>query len=391
MTMHDFALSVYGRIGRAAVGFLLICVSGFASMWTIEAVDTSGAGKFSSMKIDRQGNVHLAYSIEDGNRNPLKYAYWDHALKRWFVMQIAEGAAACSLTLDSKERPRISWADFGTSSGAKLRYAFWDGAVWKKQALPLNSDVIAYYNSIVLDASDNPTISFYEYRGAKDSDVHIRLRTVAFNGQVWEVKTVDGQEGSGKFNSMATDGKGHIYLAYANVSAGTTGLRFAEWDGTAWKLDVVDDMARNNGDIVGYSVAIALDKANNPHVTYMNQSSSILKYAVRLNGKWIVQSITSVAGVGYPDRNSIAISEDGRPFIGYYDAGKGQLKVAYRQGAAWVVETPDGGGGGFTSSIQIHGHELWISYSDSSNGALKVAHTALPGEQPKPLEASRPQ
>ena len=169
----------------------------------LELVDQRGAGRFSSMKIDADGNVHVAYSLEDGNTNPLNYAFRDQRLNRWFVMPVAQGAATCSLALDSKQRPHIAFVDFGTASGSKLRYARWDGSRWITQPIPLNSDIIAYYTSIVLDENDNPSISFYEYRGPKESELHIRLRVVRWDGQRWGVRTVDAQEGSGKFNSIA--------------------------------------------------------------------------------------------------------------------------------------------------------------------------------------------
>lgn len=364
---------------RLASLALLLPASLCASVWLTEVVDTAGAGKFTSMRVDSHGNIHLAYSIEDGSRNPLKYAFRDVSLKRWFTMKVAEGAAACSLALDSNQRPRISWTDFGTMSGSKLRYAQWTGSAWRVQPIPLNSDVIAYYNSIVLDAEDNAAISFYEYRGPKETDLHIRMRIVQWDGQVWGVKTVDPTEGSGKFNSMAIDRRGRIHLAYANVSSGTEGLRYALWDGKRWKAEVVDDAARNGGGVVGQAVSVALDKEDNPHITYMNVSSPSMKYAVRRNGRWSVETVDTVSSVGYPDRNGIAVSEDGGPFISYYDAGRGHLKVAYQDRGKWLVETVDENAVGFTSSVQIHGGELWVSYADLANGAIRVSHTSLPG------------
>jgi hypothetical protein len=240
---------------------LILCsaVPSRAGDWRVESVDNSGPGRSSSLKIDSRGNAHLAFTVEDGNNHPLKYAMWDGGIKRWFVMPVDQGVSTCSLALDSKQRPHIAYVDYGTGSGAKLRYAQWDGSAWKKQAIPLNSDVIAYYTSIALDAQDKPSISFYEYRGPRDTEVRIRMRVVTWTGELWKVGTVDGQEGSGKFNAMAVDGQGRIHLAYANVSAGTAGMRYAAWNGKSWTLEVVEGTAENNGETVGYSVAIAID------------------------------------------------------------------------------------------------------------------------------------
>jgi hypothetical protein len=384
------------RVATFLAAFLLTPAFLQAATWRGEVVDASGPGKFSSLRLDASGNVHVAYVVDDGKRYPLKYAFWDHGLNKWFVMTVAENSGPCSLTLDSKQRPHISYVDFGTSSGSKLRYAHWDGTAWISKAIPLNSDVIGYYNSIVLDASDRPSISFYEYRGPKDTEIRLRLRVVNWTGESWQVRTVDSQEGSGKFNSMAIDDKGNKYLAYANVSSGTAGVRYAFWGGSSWKPEIVDGADQNGGASVGYSVCLALDFKGNPHLAYMNESSPMIKYATRSSdskGQWHVQTIEPLSGVAYPDRNSIALDAEGTPFIGYYDSGRGVLKVAHPEGARWLVEVVDSNASGFTSSLQISKEFVWVSYSDDANGGLKVARREVipkqisatpkePGNQP---------
>jgi len=381
------------NILRTVMGLMLLLAgSAGAASWQVEVVDGTGPGKYSSLKIDKDGNAHVAYVIEDGNQFPLKYGFWDHALKRWFIMKVAAGASFCSLALDSKQRPHISYADFGTGSGSKLHYAYWDGNTWKQQAIPLNSDVIGYYTSLVLDTQDQPRISFYEYRGPVGTEVKIRMREVLWNGKFWQVRTVDEQEGSGKFNAMAIDMHGHIHLAYANVSAMAAGMRYAFWDGAAWKAEVIDGQEQNNGESVGYSANIAVDNNGDPHVTYMNESKPMVKYAVRKEGKWQIQVVDRISAAGYPDRNSIALDENGMPYIGYYDAGRGELVVAHREGGRWVGEIVDSNASGFTSSLQIDRGSIWISYTDETSRAIKVARREI-GEHvtavgPRLLESS---
>ncbi len=344
--------------------------------WRVEVVDQSGAGRFTSLKADRSGNLHLAYVVADG-RNTLKYAFRDRNLGRWFTMPLAVKASFCSLVLDSKERPRIAYADEGTISGAKLRYVNWDGQSWQSRAIPVSSDVVGYYTSIVLDSQDNPSISFYEYRGPRGSDIRIRLRVVSWTGQYWESRLVDSDEGSGKFNAMAIDPQGRLHLAYANVTTATAGMRYAYWDGRVWNLEHVEGQAENNGEYVGYSAIVALDEAGTPHLSYMNTSSPGVKYAVRRDGLWHTELVDTVSRVGYPDRNSLVVDASGRPFIGYYDAGVGLLKLARREAQGWVSEVVDGDGCGFTSSLQIDHGTIWISYTDGANGGVKVAYKEL--------------
>ena len=183
----------------------------------VEVVDQSGSARFTSMKIDANGNVHVAY-IPEGDGPPLKYAFWDHRLQNWFTMTVAKYASFCALTLDSKQRPHISFTDPGMGKGAKLRYVYWDGKTWEAQPVsPANDSIVGYYTSIALDGNDNPAFSYYDYVGPGGADNTLRLRSVFRANSHWEVHLVDRTRGSGKFNSIAMDSKGRPRIAYANV------------------------------------------------------------------------------------------------------------------------------------------------------------------------------
>jgi hypothetical protein len=351
----------------------LVCVVSAteSSPWRIETVDASGSGESTSMKIDKDGNAHICYVF--GRGTALKYAFWDHLLNRWFVMVVDAYPNACSLALDSKQRPHISYADYGTGDGARLHYAHWDGTSWKKAPVPLNAVKIAAYSSIGLDAEDKPTIAYYEYRGPRGTDFKIRLRSVRWTGKEWEVRTVDAEEGSGKANHMTTDPQGNFHLVYANVGVGD--MRYAYWDGKKWSLEMVEGRRQSGGHYVGQSCAVTVDREGNPHVTYMNASTLQIKYAVRKAGRWVKHQVVDqlTGSTDDFDRNSIVVDDTGRPWISYYDVGQGILKLAHLEGDKWVIETVDGNGSGFTSSMQIDRGKMWISYADFVSNSLKVA------------------
>lgn len=372
------------KIGAVvAITFALLLGAGrvVASDWQIDKLDDGGIGKFSSMMPDKYGNLHLVYIADDGQRYPVKYAFWDHQLKRWFVMPIAMGGSFCSLTLDSEQHPHIAWADWGTMSGAKLRYAHWDSGTWKVETVPLNADTISYYTSIVLDSHDWPIISFYEYNGPKGTDFRVRQRVVRWNGQYWEVQTVDGQNQSGKFNALGIDGKDHVHLAYANVNGMTAGVRYGYWNGSSWKLEIVEGLPSSEA-YFGHGLCLVMDKDGNPNISYLRYSEPYsVKYAVRRNGQWHIETVDQLAGVGYPDRNGITLDAAGRPWISYFDAGEGALKLAHREDNRWVTEIVDGNGVGFTSSVQVDQGVIWVAYADERGTGLKVAHRSL--ESPK--------
>lgn len=362
------------RLLRLTAALLALqIVASSAPQWRIEMLDNSEAGKFSSLKIDKNGNAHVVYITED-YRHTLKYGFWDHALARWFTMTIADQASFCSMVLDSKQRPHVSYADFGSGKGTRLRYAFWDGTAWVKQGIPLNADAIAYYTSISLDANDYPTISYYEYEGPGGIGFVLRMRIASWNGSYWEARTVDQEGGSGKFNSVAIDSNDRLQIAYANVKAEHASLRYATWNGHSWDTEVLEGA---EGPHPVFSVSLVVDKENNPHIAYSDVNNRLIKYATRRAGKWTIEVVAGVSVVGYPDRNGIAVDAEGNPYISYYDAGRGLLRVAYRRGGKWVSETVDRNLSGFTSSIQVTDRALWVTYADEINRGIKCARRDL--------------
>ena len=53
------------------------------------------------------------------------------------------------------------------------------------------------------------------------------------------------------------------------------------------------------------------------------------------------------------------------------------MKVAYQAGTRWAVETVEGNGCGFNSSLEVTKDELLLAYSDAVRGGLKVARRPL--------------
>jgi hypothetical protein len=54
-----------------------------------------------------------------------------------------------------------------------------------------------------------------------------------------------------------------------------------------------------------------------------------------------MQAVDSIGAAAYPDRNGIALDDNGTPYISYYDAKIGVLKLAYRKGNKWFSEIVD--------------------------------------------------
>lgn len=339
-----------------------------AAEWQTTIVDPVGGGKFSSLRVDSHGNAHVVY-LDEVNIM-VKYAFWDHALNKWFTTALDKSGGFCSLVLDKKQRPHISYLEWG---GGKVKYAFWDGANWQKQTVEVNSKLINFYTSIALDANNLPNISFYEYFNA-EGDNPIRLRTVSLNGKYWEVRTVDPTPGSGKFNSIASDSAGHFGLAYANVKYENASMRYAYWNGQSWESEFVEGQGGTG--YGAYSTILVFDKKDIPHIAYTDATKRLVKYAVRRGASWQIEAVDLLVKFDFPDRNGLALDDQGRPYISYFDAGSGVLKVAYKKGNVWVNEIVDQNFAGYTSSIQIDHNTVWVTYADPSGG-LKAARRSI--------------
>lgn len=352
-------------IGLCRAFFLGSCMLAavYGADWKVGVVPDVPGGKFSSLKLDRYGNAHVAHV--DGFEGLLHYSFWDRALDKWFSTDLDSGAGFCSLALDSKQRPHIS---FPAGTGVVHRY--WDGEKWQKQFADVHARQINYYTSIVLDPNDYPSISFYEEAGA--GDAWGRLRVVVWNGSYWDLRTIDAIHGSGKFNSMAMDSQGHPEIAIGNVEYMSLSLRYARWNGEAWKVEILENTVSSK-----WSVAMVLDKNDSPHIVYTDVGAHLVKYVTKRAGKWEIQAVDSIVRQAYPDRNGIAVDAEGNPYVSYYDAGIGVLKVAHRVNGRWVAEVVDQDYVGYTSSMQISNDTIWLTYGDERGERLRFAHRPI--------------
>lgn len=341
-----------------------------ASHWQIQVVDQNGGGKYTSLLVDKLGNLHVSY-VNDVFHH-LNYAFWDHSLHKWFVMLVDSRCGGfSSMVLDSKQHAHIAYQAHG---GEGLRHAQWDGVSWRIDNINVSAKLTEFYTSIALEAEDHPILSYYEILRPEGDEFLLHLRMVRWTGQFWANSTIDSTSGSGKFNSMATDSDGHAHIAYANVKYEDASLRYASWNGKSWDIEVLEGA---QAPYPVYSVAMVLGKKNIPDITYTEVVNHRIKYATRRTGKWRFEVVDSLSHEAFPDRNGIALDDNGNPYMSYYDGGRGILKMARRHGEKWTSDVVDTNFAGLTSSIQIANGEVLIVYYDSPSNSLKCARRML--------------
>jgi hypothetical protein len=353
--------------------------------WQVEVVDSShgmGAGAFSSLLIDQNGNFHLAYSNQ--GKTSLRYAFRARAEKLWHTTTVDPlGGSFESLAVDSDGAAHIA---YNSSKVAGLHYAFWDGKQWQKLVIdPLKT---GHQTSIQLDSSGNPRISYFveEFSDHRPANC---LKYAFFDGKTWYVQTVDHRPGTGAWNSIALDHADGPYISYS-MSAGKLGFAYIEqskWEhGTAEEWINPDpgspdrkrfEESKGKRYLVSYS-SLVIGANGEPHVAYINGTDRTIIYAWREGDMWHQETVDSVVGTGGDsDQVSLKLDRDGEPHIVYYDSGLGLLKYATREKKEWHSETIDGDAGQY-SSLSLDGSDRpYVSYYTSGTKELRIAHRLL--------------
>ena len=161
---------------------------------------------------------------------------------------------------------------------------------------------------------------------------------------LWEIEVVDQGPGVGTASFLRGDSDFHPWVAYRDFTAGR--LKAAEWDGGAWRIDVVDDH-----DVGAFFLEIP--ETDLPVIAYQDFALGIVKYAERqAGGGWSVEVIDEEES-SYLEV-SLAVDEELVPHVAYFDVGSFDLKYAARFGPAWTVEMVDSFGDvGFSPSIDV--------------------------------------
>jgi hypothetical protein len=348
----------------AAVVTLLPLVAAAAdNVWTFKTEPVDASGKFSSIKVDAQGNVHLAYTIEGDHA---KYAFRDLATGHWWITDLDKQASFTSLALDAQGNPHICYTQ------RTMRYAHWDGRIWQKEEISPGAGAIAYYCSVGVAPDQTPHVTWYQERTAQDTN-YLHMRYAVLRDGQWLAKTIDWDAQTGKWHTMVIDQQGRPHLSFDAFVSGQ--LKYAYLNGDDWVITPVDSRAASQQPGRGMGNCLVLTPQGLAMISYFEEGA--LKYAKQKeDGRWSIETLASVSPspswAGY--RSVQALDSKGQPHIVYEDGGT--LRHIYWNGTAWQAQTiaPTGRYRLRYASIAISPDDtIYISYSDPENGSLKVA------------------
>jgi hypothetical protein len=189
-------------------------------------------------------------------------------------------------------------------------------AHWKKATLPIHGFDLTY-NSIALDSSGNPHITYVNTAG---------LIHAYFNGKGWLSDIVDPTSiFGGSYSAMVIDKLDHIHVAYD----GNEGMRYAYFDGSTWNIT---SLAFGGG-----AISIALDNNNYPHISYVDFRD--LKHTYYDGSIWSTDTISNSVLSNFG--TSIAVSPMGKVYISYSDrttSTRQDLYLATNASGSWKLE-----------------------------------------------------
>lgn len=152
-------------------------------------------------------------------------------------------------------------------------------------------------------------------------------------------------------------------------------LHLCETGCCPWVIETIDTES-----LAGSTTSIVLDPEGTPHISYADNCDRgrgrcdiFSRYARRSGGQWRIETIDG-PGAGW--HSSIALDLQGVPHVAYYEPSGGNLKYARRDPASgWVIQTVDEEGAvGRMPSIQLDRlNRPHISYHDTTHDDLKYA------------------
>lgn len=282
---------VYDAIGRR-----LWVASGQPNSWGGSTADVQcgDCGRWVSLDIDPQNNLHLAYT-DASSPQRVKYAYATPAGIQ--SIETIEGAiqqlGPTSIAVEDTGEVHVSYVADGA-----VRYARKTSSGWDVKTAVTSGRVV----SIALFAS-TPSLAV-----ASTTDVNY----VVIDGGFQATTVAAGNVASSFGSSIAIDAEGNPVIAFVDPAHGD--LRIASRDAGTWSTELVDPASTTG------QVTLRLSKQGVPHLVFLG-SIGQPRYAVRTDNGWRVLELDS-----RPASNvSLALDQAGDPHAMFYDPATQRL------------------------------------------------------------------
>jgi hypothetical protein len=133
------------------------------SGWNFQTAISNADVSFGNIALDIRGYPHFAYYNQTSYQHidgVLMYASWDGNVWNMQVVDSIYGEWTPGFLSFDTNNPHISYSK-DVNHNVVLMYAEWTGTTWSIQTVDSNSDLVMGFNSMALDSSGNPCISYY--------------------------------------------------------------------------------------------------------------------------------------------------------------------------------------------------------------------------------------
>jgi hypothetical protein len=311
----------------------------------------------SAMVMGKDAFPQIAYEANGPTLAELNYARWTGS--GWSMQSVAnmDYGGAVNLAVDTNSDPHISFSACDMYY-CQPRFADWTGSQW------VITSTVEGAGPVAIDAANMPHMA-YAYGNVVGS---ISLRHAYRQNNQWITTTLDSGLDNLPSVTIALNSQGYPQIAYYARGA----LNYTAWLGHSWTTQVVETQ-RN----VGLAIALALDGADQPHLSYYDWVRGNLRHATRTATGWITETVDSGGDVG--GITSLAIDRQDHPHIAYYDATHRGIKYARWTGTQWQIFVVDTAvGDDLPISLGLDAQDLpRIAYTSwdrvSTNSSLKLA------------------
>ena len=296
-----------------------------------------------------------------------------------------------SLVLDDDGYPVVSYYN-NTDNSLKVMHCNDPNCQGSDEQIETPDSSMGLFTSLVLDASGNPVVSF----GSNDILKLMHCNDPNCQGSDENITTVDtvGSAEPEGHTSLVLDASGNPVISYYNNSSDDLKLMHCNdpnCQGSDEEIVFVDTV----GD-VGVSGSLSLDTSGNPVVAYHDRTNGQLKvmHCSDADCQDNNQSITT-PDISGGDTPSLVLDATGNPVITYYDGA--ELRVMHCDdpncsGGNEDIQTPHAPTTGQYSSLVLDASENpVVSYLNISAQKLNLLHCADPncvGVKPKPTPTS---
>jgi hypothetical protein len=280
------------------------------------------------------------------------------------------GGKFSSLLVDKFGNAHVSYMD---DHEHQLKYAFWDHRLNKWFGMIVDKNC-GGFSSMSLDSHQRPHIAYQGYGTG--------LKYAHWDGSSWKLEILQLNAQLVEFyTSIALDAEDRPSISFYEVFGAVAGayllhLQNARWNGQYWAVSTVDTIPGS-----GKFNSMMSDPLGHFQIAYANvkYENATLRYA-RWNGEsWSVEIVEGAGVDGYSGWSVDAVADkEGVPHITYTDVRNLLVKYASRKEGKWQVQVidslthqgyPDRNG----IALDDKGNP-YISYYDAGTGILKMAH-----------------